>query len=87
MVKFESLDNKPRMVFLLSLITSIALVILFLSGALLTNISKGEIAYTHVDMAAGSIFVFVISLIISLSLWPRIAEWAENRDKNNKISE
>ena len=63
MVKFESLDNKPRMVFLLSLITSIALVILFLSGAFLTNISKGEIAYTHVDMAAGSIFVFVISLI------------------------
>lgn len=87
MVKFESLDNKPRMVFLLSLITSIALVILFLSGAFLTNISKGEIAYTHVDMAAGSIFVFVISLIISLSLWPRIADRAENRDKNNKISE
>lgn len=87
MVKFGSTDNKPRIVLLLSLVTSTVIVILFLSGAFLTNISKGEIAYTQVDMAAGSIFVFVISLIISLSLWPRIADWAENRDKNNKISE
>lgn len=87
MVKFGSTDNRPKIVLLLSLTTSIVLDILFLSGALLTNISRGEIAYTQVDMAAGSIFVFVISMIISLSLWPRIADWAENRDKNNKISE
>jgi hypothetical protein len=59
--------------------------IIFLSGALLTNISRGETAYTHVDMVAGSIFVFVISMIISLSLWPRVADWVENRETNNKI--
>jgi len=81
MVKFGSKDNRPRMMFSLSLATSILLVILFLSGALLTNISRGEIAYTQVDMAAGSIFVFVISMIISLSLWPRIADWVENKEK------
>lgn len=85
MVKFGSTDNKPKVVLLLSLATSIVLDVLFLSGALLTNVSRGETAYTHVDMAAGSIFVFVISMIISLSLWPRITEWIENRETNNKI--
>jgi len=85
MVKFGSTDNKPKVVLLLSLSTSIVLDVLFLSGALLTNVSRGETAYTHVDMAAGSIFVFVISMIISLSLWPRITEWIENRETNNKI--
>ena len=87
MVKIGSTDNRPRIVFLLSLATSIVLVILFLSGTLLTNISRGETAYTRVDMAAGSIFVFVITMIISLSLWPRAADWLENREKNNKIPE
>jgi hypothetical protein len=85
MVKFGSTDNKPKVILLLSLATSIVLDVLFLSGALLTNVSRGETAYTHVDMAAGSIFVFVISMIISLSLWPRITEWIENRETNNKI--
>ncbi len=85
MVNFGSADNRPKVVFLLSLTTSVMLDIIFLSGALLTNISRGEMAYTHVDMAAGSIFVFVISMIISLSLWPRVADWVENRKTNNRI--
>jgi len=85
MVNFGSTDNRPKVVLLLSLATSVTLDIIFLSGALLTNISRGETAYTQVDMAAGSIFVFVISMIISLSLWPRVADWVENRETNNKI--
>ena len=85
MVKFGSTANRSRITFLLSTATSLVLVILFLSGALLTNASRGETAYTHVDMTAGSVFVFVISMIISLSLWPRIADWLENREKDNKI--
>lgn len=85
MVNFGSTDNRPKVVLLLSLATSVIIDIIFLSGALLTNISRGETAYTHVDMAAGSIFVFVISMIISLSLWPRVADWVENRETNNKI--
>ncbi|HWQ47467.1 MAG TPA: hypothetical protein VN414_00705 [Methanosarcina sp.] len=85
MVNFGSTDNRPKVVLLLSLATSVMLDIIFLSGALLTNISRGETAYTQVDMAAGSIFVFVISMIISLSLWPRVADWVENRETNNKI--
>jgi zinc transporter ZupT len=84
MVKFGSTENKQRIVLLLSLATSILLVVLFLLGSLLTNISRGEIAYTQVDMAAGSIFVFVISMIISLSLWPRVADRLEDREDSNK---
>lgn len=87
MVKFGSTENKQRIVLLLSLATSILLVIIFLSGALLTNISRGEIAYTQVDIVAGSIFVFVISMIISLSLWPKIADRFESREKYNKVPE
>jgi hypothetical protein len=86
MVKLSSTDNRPKVVLLLSLATSIVFDVLFLSGALLTNISREETAYTHVDMAAGSIFVFVISMIISLSLWPRIADWIENKEKSNKMA-
>jgi len=86
MVYFGSAENKQRIVFLLSLATSILLVVLFLSGSLLTNITRGEIAYTRVDMAAGSIFVFVISMIISLSLWPRVADRLEEREDRNKAS-
>ena len=85
MVKIESRDNKPRVVLLSSIVTSIVLVILFLFGAFLTNISRREVAYTQVDMAAGSIFVFVIAMIISLSIWPRILDWLENREKRDKI--
>jgi uncharacterized membrane protein YdbT with pleckstrin-like domain len=74
MVKFGSTDDRQKIVFLLSIVTSIVLVILFLSGSFLTNVARGETAYTQVDIAAGSIFVFLISMIISLSLWPKIAD-------------
>ncbi len=85
MVKFGSTANRSRIMFLLSTATSLLLVVIFLSGAFLSNISRGEIAYTQVDVAEGSIFVFVITMIISLLLWPRIADWLENREKDNKI--
>ncbi|AKB29421.1 hypothetical protein MSSIT_2702 [Methanosarcina siciliae T4/M] len=34
-----------------------------------------------VDIAAGSIFVLVITMIISLSIWPRIIDRLESREK------
>ena len=86
MVKFGSRDNRPRLVLLSSIATSIVLVILFLFGAISTNALRGEVAYTQVDMAAGSIFVFVITMIISLSLWPKVMDWLEKEDKNKVIS-
>ena len=71
---------------LLSIATSIVLVILFLLGAFSTNALRGGFAYTQVDMTAGSIFVFVISMIISLSLWPRVMDWLEKREKSRVVS-
>ncbi|MCO5382837.1 MAG: hypothetical protein NHB15_12710 [Methanosarcina barkeri] len=85
MVKFESTENRPRVVFLSSITISVVLGSLFLFGALLVNLSRGETAYTQVDMAAGSIFVFVITMIISLSLLPKVTEKLENRAKSEKI--
>lgn len=82
MVKFGSKDKRTRVVLLSSIATSIVLMNLFLLGTLLTNMYRGEASYTLVDLAAGSIFVFVITMIISLSLWPRVMDWLENKEKN-----
>jgi membrane protein YdbS with pleckstrin-like domain len=86
MVATETKDKRARFVFFSSIATSIVLVSLFLLGAFLTNVSRGEVAYTQVDMAAGSIFVFVLSMIISLSLLPKIMDWLENKKKSKVVS-
>ena len=86
MVKIGSKDNRPRLVLISSIATSIVLVILFLFGAISTNVLRGGFAYTQVDMAAGSIFVFVITIIISLSLWPKAMDWLESRGKSEEVS-
>lgn len=82
MIKFGSGDKRTRVVFLSSFATSIVLMNLFLLGALLNNMYHGEQVYTLVDIAAGCIFVFFITMIISLSLWPRIIDRLESREKN-----
>ncbi|AAM32025.1 hypothetical protein [Methanosarcina mazei] len=83
MVNFESKD-KNRAVFLLSVATSVVLMSLFLLGTLLANIYSGETSYTLVDVVMGCIFVFIITIIISLSLWPRVLDWLENREQVKK---
>lgn len=80
MVKFESKERRNRAVLLSSIATSIVLMSLFLLGALLVNIYAGEAAYTLVDIIAGCIFVFFITMIISLSLWPRVMDRLESRE-------
>lgn len=81
MAQSGSNESRPRLVFLSSIATSAILVLLFLFGAISINTVRGGMAYTPVDMAAGSIFVFVVAMIISLSLWPRIMDWLEKRKK------
>jgi hypothetical protein len=78
-------DNRPRLVLLSSIATSIMLVVLFLFGAISTNALRGGLAYTLVDIAAGSIFVFILTMIISLSLWPKILDWLEKK-KNGEAA-
>ncbi|WP_255336423.1 hypothetical protein [Methanosarcina sp. KYL-1] len=86
MLKFGPKDKRTRVVLLSSLATSLLLINLFLLGALATNMFRGEMAYTQVDMAAGAIFVFVITMIISMSLWPKIMDRLESREEGKKAS-
>jgi hypothetical protein len=85
MVKLRSQNNRPRSVLLSSIITSILLAVFFLFGAISINIFRGKMAYTQIDMAAGSFFVFAITFIISLSLWPKAMDWLEKRKKSEGI--
>lgn len=86
MVKSIYKSNRPRSVLLASIVTSIVLVIFFLFGAISTIVIRGGAAYTQVDMVAGSIFVFIITMIISLSLWPKFVLWHEIHKKNEEFS-
>ncbi len=82
MVKSRYEGNRPRSVLLASIVTSIVLVIFFLFGAISTNVIRGGVAYTQVDIVAGSIFVLAITMIISLSLWPKVIDWLEIHKRN-----
>jgi small neutral amino acid transporter SnatA (MarC family) len=86
MVKSTSEDDRQRLVLLTSIVTSIVLVIFFLFGAISTNAIRGGVAYTQVDIIAGSIFVLVLTMIISLSLWPKVMDWLDKRKKNKEVS-
>lgn len=86
MVDTETRNKRARFVFYSSITTSVILMIFFLLGSFLTNISRGEMVYTRVDMVAGSIFVFVLAMIISLSLLPKIMDWREGREKIQKTA-
>ncbi|HWR24990.1 MAG TPA: hypothetical protein VN278_02040 [Methanosarcina sp.] len=86
MAVLESAENRSRTVLFSSLASSLILSSLFLAGAFLTNASRGGTAYSQVDMAAGSIFVFIIALIISLSLLPKVMDRLENRENSGEIS-
>jgi hypothetical protein len=57
-----------------SIVSSIVIVGVFLALALLKNSSQEIPLYTNVDIIAGMIFVFILSMIVSASIWPGIIE-------------
>jgi len=57
-----------------SIVSSIMIVVVFLALALLKNSSRASPLYTDVDIIAGMIFVFILSIIVSASIWPGIVE-------------
>ncbi len=57
-----------------SIVSSIVIVVVFLALALLKNSSRTIPLYTDVDIIAGMIFVFILSMIVSASIWPGIIE-------------
>lgn len=67
------MEGKPLYSVIASLATSICIVILFYILALQKLGSNPE-AYIPVDMYAGMVYVFVLSMIVSASIWPGIIE-------------
>lgn len=57
-----------------SIASSIVIVVVFLGLALLKNSGRTIPLYTDVDIIAGMIFVFILSMIVSASIWPGIIE-------------
>jgi hypothetical protein len=57
-----------------SIVSSIVIVVVFLALALLKNSGRATPLYTDVDIIAGMIFVFILSMIVSASIWPGIIE-------------
>lgn len=57
-----------------SIVSSTMIVVVFLVLALLKNSSRAIPLYTDVDIIAGMIFVFILSMIVSASIWPAIVE-------------
>ncbi|MFQ6061609.1 MAG: hypothetical protein ACE5KT_12190 [Methanosarcinales archaeon] len=57
---------------LASVITSLMMVLIFYILALAKNAQSN--IYTQVDIVAGMIFVFILSMIVSASIWPSLLE-------------
>jgi len=70
----KSSDNKVKYVLIASILSSVLLVILFAGLAVMVNSSRVVPLYSQVDIIAGMMFVFVLSLIVSASIWPEIID-------------
>lgn len=70
----KSSDNKGKYSLIASILSSVLLVILFAGLAVMVNSSRVVPLYSQVDIIAGMVFVFVLSMIVSASIWPDIIE-------------
>lgn len=57
-----------------SIVSSGALSVVFVLLAILKNSMMAIPLYTQVDISAGAVFVFILSMIVSASIWPNIVE-------------
>jgi len=57
-----------------SIISSLVVVGIFLGLSLFKNSGRAIPLYTNVDIMAGMLFVFILSIIVSASIWPGIVE-------------
>ncbi len=56
-----------------SLVTSIVIMLLFYVLAM-QKVSTNPVDYKSVDAYAGMVYVFILSMIVSASIWPGIIE-------------
>lgn len=67
-------NNKGKYALIASILSSVLLVVLFAGLAITVNSSRVVPLYSQVDIIAGMVFVFVLSMIVSASIWPEIIE-------------
>lgn len=68
------MDNKHGIYGIIaSLATSIVIVLLFYILAM-QKVSTQPDMYKNVDVYAGAVYVFILSMIVSASIWPGIIE-------------
>ena len=70
----QDTSKKGKYALIASLVSSLLLVIIFAALSLIVNSSRIIPLYSQVDIIAGMIFVFVLSMIVSASVWPAIIE-------------
>lgn len=67
-------DKKGKYALIASLVSSFLLVIVFAALSLLVNSSRIVPLYSQTDIIAGMVFVFVLSMIVSASVWPGVID-------------
>ncbi|MDK2827017.1 MAG: hypothetical protein PWQ44_2197 [Methanolobus sp.] len=67
-------ENKGKYAFIASVASSLVLVVIFSLLSFAVNGSRDVPLYSQVDIIAGMIFVFMLSMIVSASVWPGIIE-------------
>ncbi|HML25639.1 MAG TPA: hypothetical protein PKC27_02925 [Methanomethylovorans sp.] len=70
----KSSDNKGKYTLIASILSSVLIVILFAGLAVMVNRTRVVPLYSQVDIIAGMVFVFVLTMIVSASIWPEIIE-------------
>ncbi|WP_321430303.1 hypothetical protein [uncultured Methanolobus sp.] len=67
-------ENKGKYAFIASVASSLVLVVIFAVLSFTVNGSRDVPLYSQVDIVAGMIFVFILSMIVAASVWPGIIE-------------
>ncbi|MBW6470072.1 MAG: hypothetical protein K0A90_02495 [Methanosarcinaceae archaeon] len=57
-----------------SVVSSVVLSVVFVLLAILKKSGMATPLYTQVDITARAVFVFILSMIVSASVWPNIVE-------------
>ncbi|KXS42000.1 MAG: hypothetical protein AWU59_1837 [Methanolobus sp. T82-4] len=70
----QNTSRKGKYALIASLVSSFLLVIVFAVLSVLVNNSRTIPLYSQTDIIAGMFFVFVLSMIVSASIWPGIIE-------------
>jgi len=70
----QSTSTKGKYALIASLASSFLLVIIFAVLSVLVHNSRTIPLYSQTDIIAGMVFVFVLSMIVSASIWPGIID-------------